>query len=248
MTEAVVDLDTPEATIVHGRLIRSKRFLHEIYREHYEFFRAELASVPEGALLELGSGGGFIKDIIPRTNTSDVVKLPGVDLVCSGLNLPYADGAVSAIMMINVLHHIQDVAEFFREARRCLAPGGKILMVEPANTMFSSFIYRNFHHEPFETKQVDWQLPKGGRMSMANDALPWIVLCRDRRKFELEFPEFRIKLLKNCMPVRYILSGGVSKKQMLPDVLYQPVKLMEQLLTPFNNLIGLFMRVSIERR
>ncbi len=246
-TRPNLDLDSPDASIQHSQLIRSKLFLREIYREHYQYFRSEIAPVPAGAVVELGSGGGFIREVLPAALTSDVVRLPDASLVMSGLSLPFADSSISAIVMINVLHHLQDVGAFLHEAQRALKPGGKIVMVEPANTLFSNFIYRNFHHEPFDPAQVGWTLPKGGRMSVANDALPWIVFCRDRAKLSREFPDLAVRHVRNFMPLRYILSGGVSKPQLLPDLLYGPLCWAERVLQPFNNLCGLFMKISVER-
>lgn len=48
--------------------------------------------------------------------------------------MPFQDKSVSAFMMIDVLHHIKDSRQFFKEMQRCLKPGGKIVMIEPANT------------------------------------------------------------------------------------------------------------------
>jgi hypothetical protein len=40
--------------------------------------------------------------------------------------------------------------------------------------------------------------------------MPWIVLAMDRLKFEQEFPQWRIELIKPIMVFRCSLSGGVS--------------------------------------
>jgi SAM-dependent methyltransferase len=241
-------LDSPEASIAHARHIRSKRMLREIYLEHYRFFRDQLLDAPPGGRIEIGSGGGFIRDVLPEAITSDVVALPAVKLVMSGTCIPVPDGKLSGIVMINVLHHLQDAAAFFREAGRCLAAGGKIVMVEPANTLFSRFVYRNFHHEPFDPDQSAWELPPGGRMSSANDALPWIVFCRDRERFEREFPNLEVTLVRNFMPFRYIVSGGVSKPQLLPGWASPALTLIERVLSPFNDHIGLFMQIVVRKR
>jgi SAM-dependent methyltransferase len=241
------DLDAVETSEHHGELIRRKRFLRKIYEELYEFFLSNLEDVPPGLRIELGSGGGFIREIIPRLFTSDVVPLPGSDLVFSGLSLPFQDCSIAAVMMINVFHHLQDVACFLHEAERTLITGGKILMVEPSHTMFSRFVYSNFHHEPFDPRQEGWALPPGGRMSMANDALPWIVFCRDRGEFEERFSRLRVEMVQNFMPIRYILSGGVSRPQMVPSWSYPIIRAIEVTLSPFSNLLGLFMKIVVRK-
>lgn len=241
------EIDSVETSLEHRSIIRRKRFLQEIYREHYEYFRKESSTAPSRNMLELGSGGGFIREIIPHVTTSDIVALPDCSLVCSAQDLPFGDQSLGAIMMINVLHHIQDVSAFFSEASRCLLPTGRILMIEPAHTLFSSFIFRNFHHEPFQPEQIHWQLPSGGRMSSANDALPWIIFMRDRALFEKRFPQLRIDCTEAYMPFRYLLSGGVSKPQLLPSFMYGTLKRCEQVLAPLNNVLGMFMKIAVTR-
>lgn len=244
----LAELDNPQSSVGHAQLIQKKRILREIYVQHYLFFQQQLLSCLSGVKLELGSGGGFIREILPEAITSDVVALPALSVVAQGEDLPFCDASLAAIMMVNVLHHMQDVGRFFSEATRCLKPGGVILMVEPANTLWSRFIYKTFHHEPFDPGQADWKLPQGGRMSVANDALPWIVFVRDKQKFLAEHPNLEIGLLENFMPFSYLISGGLSKPQLIPSAAFFLVRGLERCLTPLNNLVGMFMRVKLVKR
>jgi SAM-dependent methyltransferase len=244
---ALTDLDSPEAIAQHASLIRTKPFLRRVYEEHYSFFRAQIGGVPPGTLIELGSGGGFLREFVPTIICTDLVPANGGQLVCSGLALPFADSSLAALCMLNVFHHLQDARGLLTEASRCLKPGGKLLMVEPANTIFSRFVYRNFHHEPFEPSQSEWQLERGGRMTSANGALPWIVFIRDRQLFERAFPELAIDTIELCHPLRYLVSGGLSLPALLPISLYPMVSFAEKLLTPLMPQLALFMRIVIRR-
>ena len=240
-------MDSASVSIEHNRLIRAKYYLRKIYEEHYHFFLEQLIDVPEGQKIEIGSGGGFIKDVIPEAITSDILPLPTIEMVFSAIELPFQDSSLSSIFMLNVLHHIQDATLFFSEVTRCLKPKGKVVMIEPANTPFSAFIYGKFHHELFDSAQTGWTLPRGGRMSIANDALPWIIFLRDRLLFEQRFPYLKIELLKNFLPVRYIISGGLSKPQILPSITYPLIKALEAGISPLNNILGLFMRIVLRK-
>jgi len=243
---SVEGLDSPSASVAHSKLIRQKRFLREIYEETYGFFRENLPA-ENGTILELGSGGGFIKQKLPNAISSDVVVLPGADVVLSGLTLPLRNASLSGVVMMNVFHHLPDVRSFFRECSRTLTTGGKVLMVEPANTAWGRFVYKHLHHEPFEPDQESWELEERGRMTTANDALPWIVFCRDRDKFEKEFPDLKIDFVTPYMPIRYLLSGGVSFPQLLPSFCYPIINTLEKSFSRLHKYLGMFMKISITK-
>ncbi len=244
---APTDPDSALVTEAHRGLIRSKSFLRRIYLEHYRFFADEIASVPPGAIIELGSGGGFAGDIIPGIVTTDVVPLSTIQAVLSAVQLPFRDRSVSALVMINVLHHIQDVERFFSEAARCLVPGGKIVMVEPANTRFSRFFYTRLHHEPFDPGMEGWRLPAGGRLSAANDALPSIIFERDAALFRERFPELTIERYEPTLPFSYIISGGVSRWALLPGCAYNFVRTLERSFGSLNACCGMFVKIVLRR-
>ncbi len=242
------DLDDPRTTERHARLIREKPFLRRFYDETYRFFLAARTGVPAGTELELGSGGGFFKDYLPQVVTSDVMPVQGLDRTIDARALPYADGTLAAIYLFDAFHHIPDVARFLAEAQRALAPGGRIAMQEPANTLWSRFIYRHFHHEPFEPAAPEWSLPAGGPLSMANGALPWIVFVRDRRRFERDFPALEVVRVRETFPIAYLLSGGLTLPQLVPGRAWEAVRAIEDLAEPLHPWCGMFMRVVIEKR
>jgi len=245
---ALADLDAPEASEEHARLIREKPLLKKIYRDHYKFFARELRGTPAGAKVELGSGGGFVRDLIPNMICSDVVRLSSTQMTFSALELPFCGDSLGALCMINVLHHLPRVRNFFSESVRCLAPGGKLIMIEPANTLLSRFIFSNFHHEPFDPEQAEWEFPSTGRMSSANDALPWIIFSRDRLKFEREFPRLHIARAEPIHPFRYLISGGLTLPSLLPAALYPMITGAEWLASPLHAWLGMFMRIVVVKK
>lgn len=241
------ELDDPQVTVEHGKIIQEKFFLRQTYQDFYDQFRLASRHIPKGPMIELGSGGGILKEVFPEVWTSDVLHLPDITLCFSAEAIPFKDQSVSAFFLFNVLHHIKDSRDFFREAARCLKPGGKIVMVEPANTLFSNFIYRNFHHEPFKPED-GWIIAEGGPLSGANGALPWILFVRDRKRFLSEYPQFRLDPIRYHTPFRYLISGGFSLPQLLPSFCYRPVRYLEASLTPLNPWLGLFMTVALTRK
>jgi SAM-dependent methyltransferase len=241
--ESKYDLDDPKRTLEHRDIILSKPFLKRIYSDWYKDILQEAEDTPEGAMLEIGSGGGFIKDINSTVITSDILELPNVDKVFSAEEMPFAENELSAIMMVNVFHHIPNVRNFLKEASRVLKKGGKIIMTEPANSMMSRVIYKNFHHEMFDEKR-DWTFPQTGPLSGSNQALPYIVFKRDKKEFELEFPDFSVEKFYLHTAYRYILSGGVSRNQIVPDFMYSFFKILEGFLP---NYTGMFQTIVIRK-
>lgn len=229
--EIPYSLDAPERTILHREILLKKKFMRELYREWYLYFKKSLTDIPKGKVIEIGSGGGFLKEIIPEVITSDVMLLSTNDMVFSALDMPFANSELSAILMVDTFHHLPDCAQFLREAERVLADKGKIVMIEPANSFWGQFIYKNFHHEPFNPKG-DWTFPTSGPLSGANGALPWIVFKRDKDKFAELFPNLKIVRMRNQTPLRYLLSGGFTLKQLLPDFMYCPIKWIEKIFSP----------------
>ena len=112
---------------------------------------------------------------------------------------------------------------------------------------WSHFVYRNFHHEPFDPKTPVWEFPATGPLSAANGALPWIMFERDRRQFEQEFPEWRVRTIEPQMPFRYLVSGGVSLRGLAPDATYRLWEGMERLLQPWMHTLAMFARIVLER-
>ena len=228
-------------------IIRKKPFLRKLYADFYiELDKALIGKINGGLIVELGSGVGFIKEVIPGIITSDILRLPNINLNFSALNMPFRESAVGAFLMIDTLHHLGNTRAFLKEVNRCLRIGGRIVMIEPANTIFSRFGHRNFHYEDFDLSG-DWCFEKKSHLFSANCAIPWIIFCRDRKLFESEFPSLKILKIKIHTPFRYWVSGGFSMRQLVPDWVYTIIKSTERLLSFFNRYIGMFMTIELEK-
>ncbi len=241
------DLDHPLRSVEHRDLILKKAYLKKTYVEWYQRLIRDLPTDLEGMKLEIGSGGGFLPEILPDVVTSDILKLDYCDYCFSAEKLPFEDESLSAIMMVNVLHHIPTPELFFKEAERCLKKGGKILIIEPTKTLLSSFFYKNFHHEPFDTK-ANWKLSEGGPLSHSNQAMPWIILKRDKENFKQKFPNLEIKKYKRLMPINNVLSGGLSWPALVPFWSYRFFSFIEFIHLPVVNLVALFAFAEIEKK
>jgi SAM-dependent methyltransferase len=240
-----LDLDAPETTALRREIVRSKSFLHAVYDEWYRLIVDQLPP-GEGTVLELGSGGGFLEEYIEGLVTSDVFPVPGVQVVIDGRGIPFADNALKAIVMTNVLHHIPDVSLFFSEAQRCLRLGGRVVMVEPWNTGWSRFVHKRLHVEPMISDHEDWSLPESGPLSGANAALPWIVTMRDRSRLDRDWPKLRVVHVVPFMPFRYLVSGGVSMRSLQPGWSFRAWSALERWLR-VEQRMAVFALIVLER-
>jgi SAM-dependent methyltransferase len=241
-----MDIDDPRTTQLRKQIVREKSFLRQIYQEWY---RAIAAALPAGEapVMELGSGGGFLSNFIPGLITSEVFCCPSVSAVLNAHELPFGAGTLRGIVMTDVLHHLPQPRRFFAEAARCVHRGGMIVMYEPWVSPWSRLIYGKLHHEPFLPAAREWEIPPSGPLSGANSALPWIIFERDRDRFEQEFPEWIIREIKLGMPFRYLLSGGVSLRNLMPGITFGVSRWLEQRMQPWMKKWAMFAQVTLVR-
>ena len=241
-----IPLDVPERTLLHKEIILSKPFLKNIYKDWYGTFINELNKLPSGEIVELGSGGGFLKELIPTLIASDILSLPTNDMTFSALDMPFENDSISGLFMVDTFHHLPDAHEFLCEATRVLKENGKLIMIEPSNSIWGRFIYSHFHHEPFNP-EGNWQIPNTGPLSGANGALPWIVFVRDSKLFNIEFPNFEIEQIIYHTPLRYLLSGGVSYKSLVPNFSFHFFSTIDNFLILLSKQLSMFMTIKIKK-
>lgn len=240
-----MDLDSLKVLKEHSSIILQKKQLNILYRA---FYRELLSGFSlRQKVVELGSGGGFIKQVRPNTITSDVLQAPGVDAVFQAEKIPFTSMSVDGFVMLNVFHHIKDPQKALAEMSRTLKVKGKIVMIEPWNSPFGRFVYTHFHHEVFDPHSKSWKIKGKKRMTDANGANPWIIFVRDRTLFHKLFPELTIRAVRPHTPFSYLLSGGLSRPAMIISPLMRVLIKVEEKLCKYFPFFSMFVTITIQK-
>ena len=229
------------------RQILGRPLLKWCYDDWYRHLLEDAQSVPgKGALLELGSGGSYLKDLESAVITSDVVA--GIaEQVVDGRSLPFPERSIRALFLTHVLHYIPDVSAFLREADRALVSGGVISMIEVAHTPFARFFFRAFHPEPYRDDVRQWSFDQQDSMLDSNQALSWILFVRDRRHFEGQYPGLRIESITLLPWFSYLLAGGVTGRCLVPTCFNRLIFGLERLLPPLAPLFALHWHIRVRK-
>lgn len=239
-------LDSPERIGALRALIAGKPSLRHFYRDIYRRYAECLQRSPgHGTALELGSGGGFAGECIPGLVTSDIIPYPGMDLVADATQLPFAAGALRFIGMTNVFHHIPDAERFLREAERCLAPGGRVFIVNQHPGHIAGPLLKYLHHEPYDPAAAEWRFATTGPLSGANGALPWLVFVRDRARFHALFPGLRLAGYRPHTPLSYWLAGGLKRWSLLPGRALGAARALDRFLVRCSPQFGSFVDIEV---
>jgi SAM-dependent methyltransferase len=248
--------DWREATLgrfeEHRRAWRDNAALWTLYERWYGRVRDALP--PGGPWLELGSGPGFAREFIPGLILSDVVRAPWHDGQMTAEALPCAPGSLGALVLFDVLHHMQTPANFFAEATRVLRPGGRVVLCEPYVSVLSYPVYRFFHDEGLDFRASPFEENRRGSGAAeknpfeANQAIPTLLFGRQRAEFERRFPALRIIHRESLGGLSYPASGGFSRRPLLPLPLWRGLLAIEERLPSFTfRLFGFRLLVVLER-
>ncbi|MHB8856322.1 MAG: class I SAM-dependent methyltransferase [Bellilinea sp.] len=239
-----LDLDDPNTTDLRRQVLQSKPFLWKIYQEWYQMIFKYIPQ-KDAKILEIGSGAGFSSHYSTKVVQTDILHTRGIDIQCNGQHLPFKDRSFQSLIMVNVLHHLHDTKQFLEETSRCLIDEGTICMVEPWNTRWASYFYKHFHHEPFDPTSRDWGCVDGGPLSSSNQAIPWIIFSRDVTEFSRKYPEFTVEVIRPIMPIVYVISGGISLRNLVPAFIYPFLRKIEHI---FEGRQGLFALIVIRKK
>jgi SAM-dependent methyltransferase len=172
--------------------------------------------VPAGSkvLIEVGSGNGISKKFLPEIITTDITFHELLDASCDSVALPFMSNSIDVIVVKDTLHHLPDVESFLKEVRRVLRINGQLIVFDPYWGLLARFVYRFLHQEKFDAKAKTWSFLSNSPWD-SNQALTYLLLRRDRTKFEEKFNYFKIEEHEKLIGPSFLLSGGVSRRTII---------------------------------
>ena len=206
---------------------RRKPALRAVYADIYHRIGAHRRP---GRTLEIGGGGGNLKDFAPNVVSTDILPAPWLDTVCDAQRLPFADGSFANIVLVDVLHHLERPLRFFAEAARVLEPGGRLIYCEPAITPLGGLVYRFLHHEPVDMRAdpfADGPITPGRDPYDSNQAIPTLLTGRYRAALAVKVPGLALAALERFAFAAYLLSGGFRSWSLLPRFAANPLLRLE---------------------
>ena len=230
----------------HERAWNERPLLRRIYSDWFALLASRLSEV-DGPTIEVGSGIGQLRGFVPRLVTTDVEATPWAERVVDAEALPYGDGELSNIVMLDVFHHLPRPAVFLDEATRALAPGGRVVMLEPYVSPLSGVAYR-LHHERLELHADGFAESDSPDPLDANLAQTTLAFFRQRGEYERRWSQLPIVDERLLSIFVYPLSGGFTRRPLLPNALYRPLTAVERALSPVLRLAAFRCLVVLERQ
>ena len=116
-----------------------------------------------------------------------------------------------------------------------LTPGGRIILSEPAITPLSNLFYSHLHPEPVDMHADAFTtgVPNPERDPFdANQAIPTLMLRKQRDRFAERFPELVIHAVRLNSLFAYPLTGGFRPWTAIPGALVPAMLGIEAALLP----------------
>lgn len=128
------------------RYWEAKPVLREIYRDFHRMLACYLSPV-SGETVEIGSGIGNIKEVIPHCVRTDIFPNPWNDRQENIYQLSMADSSVANLILFDVFHHLEYPMDAMDECRRVLRSGGRLLVFDHAMSVTGVLFSKFVHHE-----------------------------------------------------------------------------------------------------
>jgi SAM-dependent methyltransferase len=227
-----------------------KPILRTLYGDFYRLIAAELSNLPDGRVVELGSGLGNIREFIPNCIRTDLFPNPWIDQVENAYELSFPDGSVSDLILTDVFHHLKYPGTALKEFFRVLRTRGRVIMLEPCLSALGLQVFGLLHDEPIAvTKKIEWDAPEGWSPEhidyyAAQGNASRVFL---RKRFRHKLGDWQTIKTRRFSAIAYAASGGFSKPQLYPTSALPLIRKLENFLDLFPLLFATRLLVILEK-
>jgi SAM-dependent methyltransferase len=227
-----------------------KPLLRRIYARFHQLMADDLSKLPDGKIVELGSGMGHIRQSIPHCIRTELFPLPWIDQVENAYKLTFSNDSVSDLLMVDVFHHLRYPGTALQEFHRVLKHRGRVIMMEPGLGWLGYIVYGLLHAEPIGfARQITWFAPDG----WSPDKLDYYsgqgnaTYIFAQRHFASLLDGWKIVEVKRIVAISYVASGGYSGPQLYPTFVYPFMIFIDKMLFRFATLFATRLLVVLEK-
>jgi SAM-dependent methyltransferase len=224
--------------------------LRAVYRGFHELIASRLDRAIPGHIVELGSGMGSIKEVIPDCVTTDLFPNPWLDRQENAYSLSYPDGSISNLILFDVWHHLRYPSTALAEFRRALAPGGRVIVFDPAVSWTGKLIYGLFHHEPVGLGlPLTWDAPAGFKPADTDYFAAQGAATRIfwRREAPARLADWEVSEVTPLSSFEYFATGGFSGPQVGGPAVFRIWRRLDGALSRWPNLFAARLLVVLKR-
>jgi len=212
---------------------QNKPSLQKSYRVFHQLIASHLVETEIGKTVELGSGIGNIKEIIPDCLRTDLFPNPWIDQVENAYRLSFSDEEVSNLIMFDVFHHLRYPGTALAEARRVCKAKGRVIIFEPCVSLLGLLVYGPLHAEPLAIREnIDWLAPEGWTADDVDYYAAQGNASRifSGRKYGHLLKSWNIIHTQRLSAISYVATGGYSMPKLYPDVAYPVMRAIDNIL------------------
>lgn len=224
--------------------------LRIIYGDFYRLIASQLSNLPDHKIVELGSGLGNIREVIPSCIRTDLFPYPWIDQIENAYKLSFKNETVSDLITTDVFHHLKYPGTALNEFHRVLRKGGRLIMLEPCISALGLLVYGALHVEPVAiTKTINWFAPEGWSPEhvdyYAAQGNATRIFINHGYSSKLENWQ-KIKTIR-LSAIAYAASGGYSRPQLYPTKFLPLMKKLERILDLFPALFATRLLIILEK-
>ena len=211
---------------------RNKPLLRDIYIAFHKLIAKHLSRGLDAYTVELGSGIGNIKEVIPNCIRTDLSPKPWIDRVENAYYLSFSDNTVDNLILFDVFHHLRYPGTSLKEFHRVLAPNGRVIIFDPCMSILGLIVFGLFHHEGLGLGNgIRMFAPKGWS---SNKDLYYAAQGNASRifigrKYQSFLEDWRVVTKQRISAISYVASGGYSKPQLYPDIAFPLMKVVDRM-------------------